>query len=148
MAHYIIKKPFYPSKWDDAPTIRAGDRIAPTEDPEIFRVLSLKGEDRGSLHARVLKKLHKREVLDPSRVTVKQTVGKLIRKARQSRELTLEELAGKMTATKQYINRLEMGRADCSLGQLEKICSAMGYELKIDITRKYEKKQTPSAETA
>lgn len=60
-------------------------------------------------------------------------VGVLLRKAREEAGLTQEELAGRLKTKKTAISRIENHADDIKLSTLERVASALGKRLHVDI---------------
>jgi len=59
----------------------------------------------------------------------KKTIGQALRTAREASKLSQEELAARSEISYQYLSAVENGRENFSIGVLEKIIGALGFEL-------------------
>jgi ribosome-binding protein aMBF1 (putative translation factor) len=139
MKAYIVTERYVPSIFSDVPIIKAGWRILEKPGGR-YRVTNESGTQECEITPAMLKAITgKREIDHPGDFAVMADIGKQLRSAREKRGFTLDVLAGKMGASRQYIHRIEMGKAEFSINQLKKLCDALNFELKIKITRSYEK---------
>jgi transcriptional regulator with XRE-family HTH domain len=58
--------------------------------------------------------------------TSKEIIGKKIKIQRKKKQMTLNELADKLNADRQYVWRLENGKINMSLNYLDKIIEKLG----------------------
>lgn len=61
-------------------------------------------------------------------------VGATLKRTRQLEGLTQAELAVRLGVSPSYVQKLEAGRANPTLGQLAHLASALGRELNVDFT--------------
>lgn len=131
MKTFVVTKSFLPPIFSKTPACNAGDRLLCKGDE--YELQDPEGTVKGIVDAQAFKKITKKVEGD----TLYKEVGLQLRKARMAKGLTIEDLATKIKATRQYLSQLEKGKAACSLSKIEQICDAMGYEFKFKITRKY-----------
>lgn len=133
---FIITKEFMPGVFDKTPHIKVGDKAVQVDRDTYMIVEKTTEREKGTVSTDFIKKLGKRS-LPAGGITLAQHIGSQIRKARQYRGWSLEELGGKVRATRQYISGLETGQS-CSFEKLQHICDVLNFDLKIKITRRYE----------
>jgi transcriptional regulator with XRE-family HTH domain len=66
-----------------------------------------------------------------------QLIGRCVRTLREQHGLTLEQVASRAGITYQYLSEVENGKANFSIGVLEKIAEALGFSLSALITAAY-----------
>lgn len=66
-----------------------------------------------------------------SSIEYSQLIGEVIRKRRNEVGLTQVELGERLGASQSYINRLEAGRINITIGQLGRVCEALGATLRV-----------------
>ena len=130
---YIVTREYSPSVFDRTPTIKTGFKLIPGADN--WEVRDRKNNRVATIPSEMAAKIGKRLEGD----TVMLDIGQQIRKARQQRKMTQDELASKVRASRQYINMIEAGKSYISLEKIQQICDALEYQFTIKITRKYEK---------
>jgi len=129
----IIVKEYIPSMFDKAKPIAVG-YTAKVKDRDTYTVYDKEGKEIGTYKNEIIKKISKSSNSEGK--TLAQDIGAQIQRAREFRGMTLEQLAAKRRATRQYLHGIEKGTFSCSLEQLNNICDDLGYQLNVKITRK------------
>lgn len=138
MQTYIVTRETIISLFNALPIFKPGDIIEQT-DLDKYRVLDKAGEEKAQIDYEILKQIPRRTLQSKEAKARAKEIGEMVKKARTARGMTLQDLADRMEATRQYIHSLEAGRKPMSLEQLHKICDILNFELRVSITRKYEK---------
>jgi ribosome-binding protein aMBF1 (putative translation factor) len=139
MQSFIVTKEWIPPVYDKVnKIIKVGYRVVELS-IDSYQVLDQFGREKFKISRDILLQLNKRPLAAPGQLTIMQEIGIQLRKAREARGLSLEQLAQKIRATRQYLNRVELGKGSCSMEQLKRICDALNFDLKIKITRSYER---------
>lgn len=134
---FVIQKEYIPAIFSKQMRLLPGDK-AEARNANEFKVYDKEGNYKGIYDKAVIRKHGKRIVNDLTGKTIFQEVGQRIKRAREKRNMTQEELAAKIGATKQYLSGLENGRNSCGLEQLVRICNVLDHTLRVRITRDYD----------
>ena len=60
-------------------------------------------------------------------------VGQEVRRARKAADLTQAEVAARLETSPTYVTNLEAGRLNLTLGQLTRVASAIGADLRVSL---------------
>lgn len=61
-------------------------------------------------------------------MTTNETIGRLMRKHRKEKNMTLQQVADKMGKAKNSISLLELGKTGIEIETLQKYCEIIGYD--------------------